>query len=271
MATASKFALAMKKKATVWKKAAKAAPRSGGKFGPANVPDGQYEAIISAECGITEPKKKGAIPTPYVRLKATISDGDFAGLEPQNFHYLDGKMPSDAEDAMPTNEEKLAGDLKQILPDLDIEETLSSSPEKIEAIIAEINTRGQKMRIGVSNRIGKEGSKSAGKRFQDVYFNELLEGGSPTNGQVHEEEAEAESDEEEVVEESEDEEEVVEEEDASDDGSAAPGVGDTVLYRPKGGRKDLEFEVTSVNNGKETVGIKGNGKKYSGVPWSSLK
>src|SRR4051812_34388808 len=120
MATASKFAMAMKKKANAWKKAGKAEPRKGGQYGPADVPQGFYEAIISAECGLTE---KGANPgTPFCRIKATISDGEHEAKEPSQFYFLDGKTPSDDPDAMMTNEEKLAGDLKVILPDFEIEE-----------------------------------------------------------------------------------------------------------------------------------------------------
>jgi hypothetical protein len=257
----SKFALAMKKKAAVWKKAAQAEPRKGGNFGPPDVPDGQYEAIISATCGLTE---RGNNPgTPYVEITATISDGDQEGKEPKAFYMLDGKMPSNDPQAMPTNEERLAGDLKTLLPDIDIEGTLSENPEQIESIVEEINSRSLKVRIGVKNRIGKEGTKGAGKRFQDVYFNEILEG-VIEDGQ--EEESNEEEGGEEVVEE--DGEEIVEEEGGEE---VAPVKGDTVMFKPKGAREAREFKVKTVNNGKRTVTLSDGKKQFSEISWDSIE
>lgn len=270
MATASKFATAIKKKATAWKKAAKAEPRKGGQFGPADVPQAFFEAVITAESGITEQKgdKPGGIP--WVRIKSTISDGEHIGKEPSQFYFLDGKQPSDDPEAMMTNEEKLAGDLKIILPDLAVEEILEKNPEQLEALVAEINKRSPKFKIYVRNSVGKPGSKNPGKAFQDVYFNELLEGGS-TNGESQEESGQSEEvegqTEEEVSEEEVTEEEVVED---IDDGAASPAVGEPAMYQAKGSPKAKEFKITTVNNKAQTVTLQGHGKKYSSVPWDKL-
>lgn len=271
MATASKFAQAMKNKAQSWKKAAKAEPRKGGLYGPADVKDGNYEAILSAESGMTEPKDKSKPSVPFVRIKCTISDGPDEGKEPKAYYYLDGKKPSDDPEAMMTNEERLAGDLKTILPEIDIEEILTKNPEQLEALIAEINSNGPKAKIYVRNSIGKPNTKNAGKAFQDVYFNELLDGGS-SNGESAEEE---ESGEEESTEEGE--EEVVEEEseeeveESADDGEpASPAVGDPAMYKAKGATKAKEYKITTVNNKAQTVTLVGHGKKYSSVAWDKL-
>lgn len=271
MATASKFAQAMKAKANAWKKAAKAEPRKGGQFGPADIPTGFFSAIISAESGMTE--KKGTKPggVPWARIKATVNEGEHEGKEPSQFYYLDGKMPSDDPEAMMTNEEKLAGDLKTILPDVEVETILEKNPEQLEAMIAEINSTSPVVKIYVRNSEGKAGTKNAGKAFQDVYFNELLSGGS-SNGEESQEESGEEASEEEVgeeeVTEEESEEEVVEE--SADDEPAAPAVGDPAMYTAKGARKAKEFKIVTVNNKARTVTLTGHGMKYSGVSWDKL-
>lgn len=272
MAVASKFAQAMKAKANAWKKAAKAEPRKGGQFGPADVPTGYFEAIVSGENNITE--KKGSKPggIPWVRIKATISDGEHQGKEPSQFYYLEGKVPSDDPEAMMTNEEKLAGDLKIILHDLDIEKILEKNPEQMESLIAEVNKRSPKMKIYVRNSIGKAGTKNAGKAFQDVYFNELLDGGT-SNGESQEEEESGEeaSEEEEVSDEEVTEEESEEEaEESTDDEPAAPAVGDPAMYKGKGMTKAKEWKITTVNNKERTVTLKGHGKTVSKVSWDKL-
>lgn len=258
---ASPFAVAMKKRANAWKKASKAAPRTGGNRGPVDIPDGQYQAVISAECGVSE--KGESAGTPWVKITATVNDGEQEGKEPNNFYFLDGKMPSDADDAMPTNEERLAGDLKQILPDVEVEGTDAT---QIEAFVEEINTRSPVMRIGVKNRTGKDGTKSAGKRFQDIYFNELLSSGE-SNAEEGSAQEEGEG-EEEVTEESEEEDdsELVEEE-----GEEAPAVGDPVMYKPQGAAKAREFAVMTVNQGKRTVTLSDGKKKYSNVSWDKIE
>lgn len=255
----SKFALAMKAKAAAWKKARKAEPRKGGTRGPADVPDGQYEATISAKSGITERGKNAGVP--WVEIIATISDGEHIGKEPRNFYFLDGKTPSTDADAMPTNEEKLAGDLKTLMPDTAIEDL---EADQIEQAIEELDGAGVSARIGVVNRIGKAGSNSAGKRFQDIYFNELLGGSGGSNGQqVQAQEDEGEEEGGEEVEEGED-----EGEDAGE--PVAPAKGDKVQYQPKGGKK-REFEVKTVNQRQQTATVSDGKKQFSNVPWADLE
>jgi hypothetical protein len=258
----------MKAKAKNWKKAAKAKPRKGSSFGPADVPDGQYEAAITAKCGIGEKGK--LLGKTWVELIATISDGEHKGKEPKQFYVLEGKPVSDDPTAQRTAEEKMVGDLKQILPDIDIEGTMESEPEQLEAIIKEVNDRGITMKIGVRNTTGKAGTPTAGKKFQDVYFNEVLSttgdtSGEEESGETGEEEAGEEADEEEGGE--------VEEEEGGEpdsDEAVAPAKDDEVMFQPKGGKK-RKFIVKTVNQGKRTVTISDGTKKFSDISWDKLE
>lgn len=261
---ASKFAEAMKSRAKGWKKAAKAKPRKGSSFGPVDMPDGQFEAVVSAKHGVGEKGK--LLGKTWVEIAATVRDGEHKGKEPKNFYVLEGKPVSDEPDAMPTAEEKLVGDLKQILQDIEVEETLESEPEQLEAMLKEINDRSPVMRIGIRNTFGKKPHNN-GKHYQDLYFNELLEGGSsgeekgPEEGQDKEEEGDPEEG---------GEEEGGEPDDGADDTVAAPAKDDEVWFTPKGGKR-RKFVVKTVNQGKQTVTVSDGTKKFSDVAWDSIE
>lgn len=260
----SKFALAQKNKASNWKKAAKAKPRTGNKFGPADVPDGSFNAVISAKCGVGEKGK--LLGKAFVELTASINEGPHLGKEPRVFYVLEGKPISDDPDAMPTAEQQLVGDLKQLLTDIDVEGTLADEPDQLESLIEELESRQVTARIGVRNRIGKKD----GKAYQDVYFNEVLSTGEASNGQEESSQPKEEGGEEEGEEEGGEEEGGEEEGGEPDDEPVAPAVGDRVMYQPKGGRK-REFVVKTVNQRKQTVTVSDGAKKFSDVSWEALE
>lgn len=265
MATA--FAQAMAAKAKVFKKAASAKPRKGSSFGPVNIPTGQYEAQISCKYGVGEKGK--LLGKMWVELVATVSDGPHLGKEPKQFYVLEGKEISDEPDAQMTAEQKLVGDLKQILPDIDIEGTLQEEPAQLEAILKEVNNRSPKMNIGIRNSEGKPGTRSAGKSFQDVYFNDLIEGGA-NNGSQEESETSGQEEGEEAGEE-EGEEEGGEPDTGDDDAvDYAPAKEDKVMYQPKGAKAAREFTVKTVNQNKRTVSVSDGKKKFSEVSWDSI-
>lgn len=278
----SAFAAALKKKAAVWKKAVKAEPRKGGGYGLPEIPDGRYEARISCESGITD--KEGKPKIPWVRITATVSEGAHMGKEPSKFYYLDGKPVSADPEAMLTNEQQLSGDLKTLLPDVEVEATLAEDPGQLDVMLTEINERNPLCKIGIRNGVNA-GGKNKGKARQDVFFNDLIEGGenhssSDEESEEGSEEEASEEDEEEVVEEeSEGEDEDGEEGEAEsdDDGDesesdepVAPAKGDPVMYQAKGAPKAKEYKVATVNQRKQTVTLTGYGKKYENVPWSKL-
>jgi hypothetical protein len=254
---ASAFAQACAKKGKAWAKARKAKPRQGGTFGPADIKDGNYIARISTKNGIS--KKDG---TPWVRLIATVAQGSSEGAQPSKFYFLEGKEPPpEGSDEQPTAEQQLAGTMKVLLPDVDIDNLDAAG---IEQALAEIDNNNPLCRIGVTSGVGK----ATGKTWQEVYFNELVEGGSPNGQQVETEEV-SETEEEGGEEAGEE-----EGEEAGDDESVAPAKGDKVLYQPKGGKKRA-FEVTTVNQKKQTVTVVDvsgqTTKKFSDVPWDSLE
>lgn len=276
VAAVSAFAKALKAKAQVWKKAAKAEPRKGGGYAPPEVPDGRYEARISGEYGITDKENKPKVP--WVRITATISDGTQVGKEPSRYYYLDGKPQQTGENARLTNEEQLAGDLKTLLPDVEVEETLATDPGQVGAMIDELNQRNPLCKIGIRNWEASQG-KNKGKRNQDVFFNDLIEGGEASgkeeSGEEAGEEESSEGDEEEVEEVTEEEGEVESDEDgeseSESDEPVAPTKGDPVMFKPKGATKASEYKVLTVNQRKQTVTLSNGKKKIDNVAWDRLE
>ena len=116
----SKFQKALQSKAgKVFDQARKAkVHRAGNSFGPADIPDGSYTAIISASTDVpTKGKLEGV---PIVRFTATIDGGEHEGKEPKKTFFLQGKPPVDPQsDEMPTDEQQLLGLLEFILPDVE--------------------------------------------------------------------------------------------------------------------------------------------------------
>jgi len=272
---ASKFAQAFAAKAKArFKESRKAKAKQGGQYGPAAVPNGVYTAIVSSKCDILT-KAGGKIPagTPVVRLVCTIDEGDYAGKEPTKAYFCTGAKPREYQgEPMPTAEDELCGDLKVLMPDLEIEK-MTDPAELAEAAETILNERQPRVKIGVRNR------DKDGKSYQDVFFNELLEAetadAEEESGEEGDEEGTEEEGEEEVAEEDDIEGELdpdsEEEEEGEEEEAEAPAKGDEVQYKPKGAKTTRKFEVTSVNQRQETVTIVDEkGKKFSNVPWSDL-
>src|SRR5688572_14220784 len=153
------FAKAFQAKAQkVFDKAKGHKHRAGKSFGPVDVPDGSFSAVVTLEASVPTKGSKAGIP--IVRANAAITTGDHVGKEPSQSYFCEGKLPSDDPNAMPTAEQQLLGLLGFLLPDCEI-----SDIEQVEAAIEEVNRRGPLCIIGVRNM-----SKN-GKKYQNVYFN----------------------------------------------------------------------------------------------------
>lgn len=257
MATLSKFAQAMKSRAKAFQAGMRKPADRGGKYGPVDIPNGDYDAIVSAEARVGEKGK--LLNIPIVSLTATVADGEHEGKAPKQDYILKGQMPT--ADGPPTGEQQLARELKLLLEDVDVD---GHKPEDLETLLDEINTRLPKCRVRVNRKTGTDG-----KDYQSVYFNELLE--ASTNGEAHDEgtEESEEGAEEEEGEEEESEQEVDESmEDEVE--SVAPAVGDSVLYQPRGANKARKFKVKTVNQREQTCSLTDGSKSYSKVPWDKL-
>lgn len=165
--SANDFEAALAKRVDAWKGAAKAAVRSGTDYGPPDIPNGKYEAVLSVVSGVVANGKHRG--TPYVEIKATICSGEYEGQEPRAFYLLDGSPPRG--NGVLTAEERLVGDLKALCPDVDVEAAMNENPVgAISQLLEEVNALVEPVTILVKNRVGKEGTAYAGQRFQDVYF-----------------------------------------------------------------------------------------------------
>jgi len=238
----SSFSEAMQKKSRAWNRARKAKPRSGRGFGPPDVPDGEYSAVITSSCEvIARGTYKGV---PVVRIMGTINEGPHDGKEPSNAYFLEGKPPvAEGADGMPTGEQRLAGDLKILLPDLDVD---GLDVTELETALDELNDSNIVARIGIRNRAKED------KKYQDMYFNELLSSGGGADTEKEEEEPE--------------------DEPAADDGEVeAPAVGDVVSYKPPKSRVALELEVKAVSQAKSTCTLNGDGQEYKNVAWDQVE
>ena len=239
----SAFAKAFQNKAQkIFNKAKGHKHRTGHSFGPVDVPDGSFSAVVTLETGVPAKGKMAGIPV--VRAKAAITTGDHAGKEPSQSYFCEGKMPSDDPEAMPTAEQQLLGLLGFLLPDCEVTEI-----EQVEAAIEEVNRRGPLCIVGIRN------TAKNGKKYQNVYFNKLVEAatfeqeesGDAADATSAEEETPVESDEPEAE---------------------APVKGDTVLIEGEQG----EFEVARVYQSRQTADCvsKADGTKKSGIAWSDL-
>jgi hypothetical protein len=185
---------------------------------------------------------------PVVRAKACITTGDHTGKEPSQSYFCEGKIPSDDPNAMPTAEQQLLGLLGFLLPDCEVTEI-----EQVEAAIEEVNRRGPLVIIGVRN------TEKNKKKYQNVYFNKLVEGAT------FEQPAEESSDDAGSVTAE------TQEEGSSDQPEndiEAPAKGDTVLVEGQEG----EYQVTRVYQSRGTADVvsKNDDSKISGVSWRDL-
>lgn len=213
--------------------------REGNSFGPADVPDGSYSAVITIDTSV--PTKGSMEGIPIVRVKATINSGEHEGKEPSQSYFCEGKpVPSDPKE-FPTAEQQLLGLLEWMLPDIEISEI-----EQVPDAIALINERGPICIVGVRNTENTETKK----KYQNLYFNKLVKGAS-----FDTEAASAVATDDEPT-------DVVEDD-------YVPAKGDIVSVEGD----DDEWEVASVSQSSRTANLKSTtddtGRKNR-VPWTDL-
>jgi hypothetical protein len=220
--------------------------RTGQSFGPADVPDGNYSAVIGIAA--TVPKKGKMEGTPVVRVTGTITTGPHEGKEPSQTFFCEGKQPSDDKDAMPTAEQQLLGLLEWLLPDCEI-----SDISQVEAAIDEVNGRMPLVIINVRNTK----SKTNGKTYQNVYFNKMVKERTLEQTEAPNDDA--------VPVASQEKEEVQSDEPTL----VAPVKGDVVLIEDLEG----EYEVTRVYQSRQTIDAvsKADGSKATGIGWSQIE
>jgi hypothetical protein len=103
------------------------------------------------------------------------------------------------------------------------------------------------------------------------------DGDEPDEDEESEEDSEEESEEDSEEESDEDESDEDDDEDDEDEGDEAddtvPEKDDAVMYKPKGSKKTLECQVTTVNVKAKTVSLRcpSNERDYKSVPWSDIE
>lgn len=240
----SAFAKAFVKKAQkVFSGAKNHKHRTGKSFGNADVPDGNFTAVVTAETGVSKKGKNEG--TPYVSFKATINQGPYEGQEPSKLFLCKGEPISTDKDAFPTAEQQLIGLLGFLLPDIEIEDI-----EQVEEAIDEVNRRGPVCIINIRNR------KVGDKTYQDTFFNKLVKESSFTSN------------------------ESPSGADDSDGGEAdaeTPETDPPFDYEPSKGDMvtvdgDGEWEVAQVSKSRKTANlVDAEGTKKNGIAWDSLE
>ena len=212
--------------------------REGNSFGPVDVPDGSFSAVVTAETSVpTKGKMEGV---PVVRFKAAINSGQHEGKEPSQSYFCEGKpIPTDPED-FPTAEQQVLGLLQWLLPDVDISEV-----EQVPDAIDLLNKRGPICVIGIRN------TEKDGKKYQNVYFNKLVKA---VSFEQADEPADEGSD------------------DTSSDDSGAddyvPAKDDIVTIDGQDG----EWEVTAVSQSNQTANLKSSdgSARMNKIAWRDL-
>lgn len=234
------FANAFKKKAgKVFDKAKSFKHRSGNSFGPAPVPDGTFTAVVTMEANVPTKGKMEGIPV--VRVKAAIDAGPYKGLEPSQSYFCEGKPPATSDDELPTAEQQLLGLLGHLLPDIQIE-----SDDQVPQAIDLVNERGPRVEIGIRNK------ENGDKKYQNVYFNKVLEAqtfesGAASEGAQQETSKAADAD--------------------SDSPDYEPAKGDMVTLEGS----DSEWEVKQVSQSRKTANLEdGDGNRQNGIEWAKL-
>lgn len=240
MSTAFAKAFQAKAKAA-FGKARKAKHQAGKSFGPADVPDGSYSAVISTSVDVG---KKGTFEgVPIVRVAATINSGTHQGKEPSKSFFCEGKpIPPEGSDEMPTAEQQLLGLVGFLLPDYDVSEM---EIDQLEDALALINERKIVCIIGVKNT---ENAVSK-KKYQNVYFNKLVSfdgGDAPQEPEAADNDAPF---------------------DDNPEPEFAPAKGDTCSVEGKDG----DWVVDSVSQSRQLANLTNDeGTKIRNIPWSDI-
>ena len=217
--------------------------RTGRSFGNADVPDGNFTAVVTAETGVVKKGKNEG--NPYVSFKATINQGPYEGQEPSKLLLCKGEPISTDKDAFPTAEQQLIGLLGFLLPDIEIEDI-----DQVEAAIDEINRRGPVCLINVRNR------KVEDKTYQDVFFNKVVKDQSFASNESPE---------------------VADDSDGGEADAETPETDPPFDFEPTKGDMvtvdgDGEWEVLQVSKSRKTVNVVDtDGTKKNGVAWDSLE
>lgn len=208
--------------------------KEGNSYGPVDVSDGSYQAVVTAETSV--PIKGSMEGVPIVKFKATINSGKYEGMEPSQSYFCEGKAP---EDDRPTAEQQVIALCQYLLPDIDIQEV-----EQVPDALDLINERGPICVIGIKNTK----SEKTGKEYQNVYFNKLVkpisfEQDTDTEGEAQEK-------------------------GSTDDPDYVPMVKDVVRLTDEG---DDEWEVSSVSQSRQTANLKNpEGTRKNGIAWNDL-
>lgn len=243
MAT-SAFAKAFEKKAQkVFSEAKKHKHREGNSFGPVDIPDGSYSAIVTLDTSV--PTKGSMEGVPIVRAKGQVTTGPYEGKEPSQSYFCEGKPPvPEGSDEMPTAEQQLLALLAWLLPDIQIDD-ISQVSDAIDLV----NERRPLAIIGIRNTK----SKNTGKDYQNLYFNKLVkpvtaEGEIKAQASTTTETSEA----------------------PTEDTTYVPAKGDMVFI--DGDESGTEYEVVQVSQSKQTANVvDSEGSKTNGVAWHNLQ
>ena len=216
--------------------------RTSKSFGNADVPDGNFTAVVTAEASVIEKGKMEG--TPLVRFTACINQGPYEGQEPSKVFFCEGKPIPTSPDEFPTAEQQLVGLLGFLLPDVEIDDV-----EQVEQAIDEINRRGPVCIVGIRNR------EVNGKKYQDVFFNKVVVEDSFASNDTS------------PAEESKDGVDSAETTDTDPPFDYEPTKGDMVILDGDEG----EWEVAQVSQSRKTVNlVNPEGVRKSGIAWADV-
>lgn len=246
-------------------KAKKARPGTG--FSLPEIEDGSYITRVTCEGNKT---KDG---TPFVNFKCMVLEGDYKKVSVPVTFFLKGKKGDDPKrvqmnwDFLSQAIQTCAGIGEEELEDFENWEL-----SELCDILDEIDESAPVVKIGVKNVEGKptgQGKdKKPGKRYLQVFFNELLEDYEEKEGDEEEKEEEDEESDEEDSDDSEEDEdgdegneddEEGDEDDSEEEESVVISKGDNVFYtyKKKGAKKgeELVFSVTASSKKDETCSL----------------
>lgn len=227
-------------------KAKKTKHKAGKSFGPADVPNGSFTAVVSVQAKVGSKGKTEGVP--IVTFTTKIDSGTHKDKTPEKAFFCHGHPPVDeGSDERPTDEQIMMGLIGFLLPDMDVEDLEISQVEQAFEII---NERGPRVEIGIKNNTGTNG-----KAYQNVFYNKLLEPATlidlsePTDDEV---DAEVGDD----------------PDDLSDDTTDyAYAKGDAVTCEDQPG----EWKINSVSQSRRLANIvNGKGTKVNNVSWDAL-